>query len=152
MLDFLSHQLQLPFINLKHYKYIPQTVRLLPETVARRYRAIALDAPGEAVLVGMADPTDIFAYDGIARVLRRPLRRAVVRESDLLCTINMVYRRTEEITSLAEELSEELSETDFDLAHLAETSDVSSTGGETAAVAVRGRGAGERLGHPHRAR
>ncbi|MGE0080564.1 MAG: GspE/PulE family protein [Thiohalomonadaceae bacterium] len=125
LLDFLSRQLQLPFIDLKHYKYNPETVRLLPETVARRYRAITLDAAGDSVLVGMADPTDIFAYDEIARVLRRPVRQAVVRESDLLRTIDMVYRRTDEITSLAEELSEELSETDFDLAQLADTSDVS---------------------------
>jgi MSHA biogenesis protein MshE len=125
LLDFLSRQLQLPFIDLKHYKYSPETVRLLPETVARRYRVIALDASGESVLVGMADPTDIFAYDEIARVLRRPLREAVVRESDLLRTIDTVYRRTEEISSLAEELSEELSDTDFDLAQLAESTDVS---------------------------
>jgi MSHA biogenesis protein MshE len=125
LLDFLSRQLKLPFIDLKHYKYKPDTVRLLPETVARRYRAIALDDAGDSVLVGMADPTDIFAYDEIARVLKRPLREAVVRESDLLRTIDTVYRRTEEISSLAEELSEELSETDFDLAQLAESSDVS---------------------------
>ena len=124
LLEFLSRQLQIPFIDLKHYKYKPDTVRLIPETMARRFRIIALDDAQETVLVGMADPTDIFAYDELTRVLKRPIREAVVRESDLLRTIDAVYRRTEEITTLAEELSEELSGTDFDLATLAETSDV----------------------------
>jgi MSHA biogenesis protein MshE len=123
-LEFLSRQLQIPFIDLRHYKYKPDTVRLMPENIARRYRAIALDAGADAVLVGMADPTDIFAFDEISRVLKRPVRQAVVRESELLRTIDAVYRRTDEISTLAEELNEELSGTDFDLAQLAETSDV----------------------------
>lgn len=124
LMEFLSRQLQIPFIDLKHYKYKPETVRLVPETMARRYRIVVLDAAQETVLVGMADPTDIFAYDELARILKRPIREAVVREADLLRTIDQVYRRTEEITTLAEELSEELSETDFDLATLAQGSDV----------------------------
>lgn len=125
LLEFLSRQLQIPFIDLKHYKYKSDTVRLIPETVARRYRAIALDSNNDGVLVGMADPTDIFAYDELARVLKKSIRQAVVRESDLLKTIDQVYRRTEEISNLAEELSEELSETDFDIADLVNSADLS---------------------------
>src|SRR5512142_1666374 len=95
-LEFLSRQLQIPFIDLRHFKYKPEVVRLLPENLARRYRAIALDAAADSALVGMADPTDIFAYDEIARVLRRTVRQAVVRESELLRTVDAVYRRTDE--------------------------------------------------------
>ncbi|MCW9087995.1 MAG: GspE/PulE family protein [Gammaproteobacteria bacterium] len=125
LLEVLSRQLQLPFIELKHYKYHAETVRLLPETIARRYRAIVLAEQDDAVLVGMADPTDIFAYDEIARVVKRPVRLAVVREADLLKTIDTVYRRTDEISTLAEELSEELGSTDFDLEELLKTDDLS---------------------------
>lgn len=125
LLEFLSRQLQIPFIDLKHYKYKPDVVRLISETMARRYRVIVLDDAKDSALVGMADPTDIFAYDELSRILKRPVREAVVRESDLLRTIDLIYRRTEEISTLAEELSEELSSgADFDLATLAQTSDV----------------------------
>ena len=58
LLELLSRQLQVPFIELRHYKYNADTVRLLPETIARRYRAIALAEQDDAVLIGMADPTD----------------------------------------------------------------------------------------------
>lgn len=120
LLQFLADQLKIPFIDLKHYQFRPDTVRLLPETYARRYRAIVLSESDDRLLVGMADPTDIFAYDELGRLLKRPLKMALVRESDLLSTIDIVYRRTEEISSLAEELGEELSASDYDLAQLGE--------------------------------
>jgi len=124
MLDFLSRQLRIPFIDLKYYKYSADTVRLLPETHARRYRAISLDATGDDILVGMADPTDIFGYDEIANILKRPIRQALVREADLLKTIDTVYRRTQDISNFAEELGEELSANDFDISQLGEDADV----------------------------
>jgi MSHA biogenesis protein MshE len=108
LLQFLSQQLGVPYIDLKRYHYKPETVRLIPETHARRFRAIALEDTREVLLVGMADPTDIFGYDELARVLRRPIRLAVVKESDLLKTIDRVYRKTEEISGLALELEQEV--------------------------------------------
>lgn len=115
LLRFLSRQLRLPLVDLKHYRFEPETVRLLPETVARRYRAVVLEDRDAELLVGMADPTDLYAHDEIARRLARPVRAAIVRESELLATFDLVYRRTEEISLLAEELGQELSEGDFDL-------------------------------------
>lgn len=125
MLDILSHQLKLPYVDLKHFEYDPNTVRLIPETAARRYRAIALkETPDGGLLVGMSDPTDIFGYDELSKILKRSVQQAVVREVDLLTVIDNVYRRTQEITHLAEELYDELSETDFDLAQMGEAGDL----------------------------
>jgi MSHA biogenesis protein MshE len=122
LLTFLSQQLNIPYIDLRRYHYKPEVVRLIPETHARRFRAIALEDSRESLLVGMADPTDIFAYDELSRVLRRALRFAVVKESELLKTIDRVYRRTEEISDLAQELQQELSaQGGVDLVALAET-------------------------------
>lgn len=47
----------------------------------------------------------------------------MVRESELLSTIDLVYRRTEEIASLAEELEDELGDDAFDLADLSAESE-----------------------------
>jgi MSHA biogenesis protein MshE len=121
LLNLLSQQLSIPFIDLKRYNYKPETVRLIPETHARRFRAIALDDARGALLVGMADPTDIFAYDELTRVLRRPIRLAVVKEAELLKTVDRVYRKTEEITGLAQELEQELTAAGVDLGALAAT-------------------------------
>ncbi len=107
----LARQLQVPYINLKHFNIRPEVATRLPETLARRFRAIVLEDTGAFYRVGMADPTDLFAYDEINRVLKREIQLAVVAESLLLQTIDRVYRRTEEISGLALELGEELGET-----------------------------------------
>lgn len=109
MLELLSRQLSIPLIDLRSYRFDPVLVRKLPETLARRFRSIVLREEGSAYVVGMADPTDLFAYDEMARVLGREVRLALVREDDVLRTFDTVYRRTEEISSLAQELSEEVS-------------------------------------------
>ncbi|BAU47008.1 MSHA biogenesis protein MshE [Sulfurifustis variabilis] len=119
LLAFLAEQLKIPYIDLRRFHYKPETARLIPETLARRFRAISLQDTREGVLVGLADPTDIFAYDELSRALRRPLRLAVVKEADLLQTIDRVYRRTEEISGLALELEQELSSFSVDLGELA---------------------------------
>ncbi|MEX2524893.1 MAG: GspE/PulE family protein [Gammaproteobacteria bacterium] len=124
MLEVLSEQLKIPFVDLQHYKFNADTVKLIPEIQARRFRAIALANDDNGILVGMADPTDIFAYDELSRILNKPVRVAVVRESDLLKTIDLVYRKTDQISGYAEELSDELAESDIDLANLVSSADV----------------------------
>jgi len=119
ILELLSQQLDIPHIDIRHFRFDPETARRLPETHARRYRALPLSTNEDgSILVGMADPTDIFAFDEVSRLLSKTVRMGIVREADLLRTIDLVYRRTEEISNLAEELGEELSEGDYDLDQL----------------------------------
>lgn len=117
-LSFLSQQLQIPFIDLKRYQFDVALIQRLPENYARRHRAIVLQEKPQGLLVGMADPMDIFAFDEIERILQMPIQQAVVRESELLNTLDLVYRRTEDIATFAEELDEELTEGQFDLESL----------------------------------
>jgi MSHA biogenesis protein MshE len=108
LLTFLAQQLDIPFVDLRVPTLSREAVLKLPETHARRFRAIVVEDTGKDYLVGMIDPMDIFAIDELTRILGKPIRQAVVRESDLMSTVDRVYRRTEEITHLAEELHEDL--------------------------------------------
>ncbi|MBC8212810.1 MAG: MSHA biogenesis protein MshE, partial [Gammaproteobacteria bacterium] len=101
ILNLLSSQLSIPLIDLTNYSYSEEVVRTLSETVARRYRAIVLEDRANDYLVGMADPTDLYAVDEIQGKLSKTLSQAIVREEDLLETFDKVYRRTEEINALA---------------------------------------------------
>lgn len=125
LLNFLSRQLDVPFVQLRHFQFNNELVKKLPEAMARRFRSIVLAQQGDELLVGMADPLDIFAYDELVRVLKQPIKQAVVRESELLSTLDLVYRRTDEIASLAEELEDELGDDAFDLANLSAESESS---------------------------
>jgi len=124
MLQVLSTQLKIPFIDLLHFRFKAEVVKLIPEIQSRRFRAIALSQDDQGIVVGMADPTNIFAYDELSRVLNRPIRLAVVREVDLMKTIDTVYRKTDQISGFAEQLSDELAEGDIDLSAMLSNADV----------------------------
>jgi MSHA biogenesis protein MshE len=106
--EAISRQLNIPHVNLKQRNVNAELVRRLPETQARRFRAIVLEERPGGYLVGMADPTDLFAYDEIGRLLKRDIEAAVVGEAALLQTIDRVYRRTDQISGLARELERDV--------------------------------------------
>ena len=116
--EAISRQLNIPYINLKFYNFNQDVVRRLPEAQARRFRAIVLEDRRANCLVGMADPTDLFAYDELGRILARDLETAVVSEAMLLQTIDSVYRRTEEISGLAKELERDIGDAYVDFGQL----------------------------------
>lgn len=105
---FLAKQLNIPFLELNTYKIKPEVIRELPESLARRLKAIPLDRIKDGFLVAMTDPTDIVGYDEIARKLKKNIRVVIVRESELSRILDEVYRRTEEIASLVGELEQEI--------------------------------------------
>lgn len=123
LLTLLSDQLNIPFVDLKQFRFNSDLVQTLPETTARRYRVIILREDPDGLLLGMSDPTDIFGLDDLQRQLNKPLKPAVVRESDLLDVLDLVYSHASEIASLAGELEDELQESALDLTAVVDSVD-----------------------------
>ena len=98
--ETLANQLNISYINLKHFQINPELVRLLPESQARRFHAIVLEERNGLLVVGMADPTDLSAADEIAGIVERDIDIAVVTEGQLLESIDRGYWRTQETTGL----------------------------------------------------
>ena len=114
----LARQLNIPFVNLKQFIVEVNVARKLPENLARRFRALVLEERGGKYLVGMEDPTDLFAYDEIVRVLRKDVDLAVVTKTQLLQEIDRFYRKTEEIKGFARDLEQEIGEVAVDFGEL----------------------------------
>ena len=104
----LARQLRIPFVNLKTFPFRADVVRLLPESAARRFRALVLEDKGDNLLVALGDPLDLFAFDELTRLLKRPIAIAAVPESHLALAFDRLYRRTEEISGLARALEKDL--------------------------------------------
>ena len=100
----VARQLKITYLNLKNYNINLQLARTLPEMQARRFRSLLLEDKGSTYLVAMADPTDLFAYDEIARLLKRDIDPVLVNENQVLESLDRIYRRTDQITDLAREL------------------------------------------------
>lgn len=123
LLICLADYFHYPYIELNRYRIDADVVRILPEVSARRFRCIVLAEQPDGFLIGMSDPTDLMVIDDLQRQLKRPVLPAFVSESDLLSTLDSIYRRQDEIASIAGELEGELSESDFDISDLAAGSD-----------------------------
>ena len=115
---FLAKRLEIDYLELANIKLQSEIVKLLPEVQARRLRALVLKRDKDGLLVGMADPTDIFAHDELSRLLGKSVKIALVNETELLRTIDITYRRTDEINALAAEVKEELGEARIDIDQL----------------------------------
>ncbi len=124
-LKTLSNQLNIPYVDLKYYSFNPEFVSLLPESYARRFHCLVLTKDEKGLMVGMTDPQDVLAYDEISQQLKQPIHLALICEEDLQKIIDVAYRHSAQISSLAETLSIQMQETEYDIAQL--TNSASST-------------------------
>lgn len=124
LLATLSEHLNLPSIELRQFQLNNDIMMQLDEAIARRFHCLLLSEHKDGYLLAMADPLDLLAIDQAEKALKKNVYPAIVRESELLATLDIVYRNTNEIKSLADELNTELSDTDFDLESLGDTTDI----------------------------
>jgi MSHA biogenesis protein MshE len=121
LLKLLSEQLDIPYVDLSRFELNSDLIARLPETHARRHRALVLKETATGLLVGMGDPTDIFAYDELVRILKCDVQIACVKETDLLQNIDRMYQRADELRSLAHEVGQDIADNAFDLRTLSKS-------------------------------
>lgn len=111
MLMTLAEKIGIPFVDLIHHNIDKTLIDLLPANYARRFRSIILgkDKDGK-IIVGMANPLDLLTYDELISIIKQPISLVLVPESKVLSMIDMLYRRTDEITGFAQDLTEELTD------------------------------------------
>lgn len=104
----VASQLKIDFVNLKNYEISNEAFFKLNEVQARRYRAVILKETGNAFIVGMADPSDINAYDELSKILKKELTLVCVTEESLFFTIERIYRNKDNINVIAKELEQDI--------------------------------------------
>lgn len=113
ILNLLSSQLGYPIVDLSKVNLDVQVAKLLPEAYARKFRALVLAKAADGLDLAMLDPLDIMAIDELQRQLKSPLNLKLINEQDLLGALDIVYRRTEDISALAEELKDEFTGAEY---------------------------------------
>ncbi|MDH3327021.1 MAG: GspE/PulE family protein [Gammaproteobacteria bacterium] len=108
LLDLLSQQLDIPQVNLDDYKLSIEVSSKLPELQSRRLLAMVITQDRKKYVVAMADPSDIFAYDDITKYLDKPFEVVIAKQNALMAAMDMVFRRSSEMNSLAMQLENDL--------------------------------------------
>ncbi len=105
LLGFVARQLNLMLLDLNQIQIDKNAVKLLSEVYARRYRALVIEADDHEATVVLSDPADLDTQDAITHLLApREIQLAVAPHSQLLALYDQLYRRTEDIASLADQL------------------------------------------------
>ncbi len=63
--NFLSAQYRVPAVNLEDYELDPAVLKLVSKEVCDKHKCVPLSRSGNALIVAMADPTNLHAIDDI---------------------------------------------------------------------------------------
>ena len=121
----LAEQHGLDFIELGQIEIDDTAADLLPERLARRYRAVPVRFLAEdSALVAVADPTDVVASDDLKLALGLNVRFAVAESTDLDRTLTRIYRTEFDVEDSApiEDAEREAEEAELDIKESAATS------------------------------
>lgn len=99
----LAEQVGLEFVDLADRQIDPMVASLLPETLARRYRAIPIEERDGKLLVAMSDPANVYALDDIRAITSREVQPVVATAADVEAAIQKFSQLEGQVEQLAAE-------------------------------------------------
>ena len=102
----LAEQVGLEFVDLADYHIDPSSTMLLPEALARRYRAIPIGERDGKLLVAMSDPANVYALDDIRTITNRDVQPVVATAADVEQAIQKFAGMDGQVEALASQASE----------------------------------------------
>jgi type IV pilus assembly protein PilB len=106
----LAEQVGLEFVDLSDHRIDPVVAALLPEALARRYRAIPIGERDGKLLVAMSDPANVYALDDIRTMTGYDVQPVVATANDVEQTIAKFSGMGEQVEALASEAAESFEE------------------------------------------
>lgn len=106
----LAEQVGLEFVDLSEAQIDPAAAALLPETLARRYRALPIGERDGKLLVAMSDPANVYALDDIRAITNRDVQPVVATASDVEQAISRFSQLDGQVEQLASEAASALEE------------------------------------------
>jgi len=92
MIKFLEKHLKIPYVKLDANTRIdPKAVRLIPERMARNFKAIGIKVSKDKLQVAMADPFDIIAVDTLETRTKHGIDRWFSLPREVEAAINKYY-------------------------------------------------------------
>jgi len=89
--NFLSAQYHVPVVQLDEHDFDPEILKLVSRDVCEKQKIIPLFRSGSALVVAMADPTNLHAIDDIKFLTGSNVEPRVASESSILAAIERAY-------------------------------------------------------------
>jgi type IV pilus assembly protein PilB len=91
IVDTLEVQLGFPKVDLSKYEINTNVVTLIPESIVKKYKLIAIDKKDDSLVVAMVDPLNFFAIDDIKLYTKMGVIPCLATVSDVERAIERYY-------------------------------------------------------------
>lgn len=96
MMEALAEEIGVRYVDISNMEIDPTVVVLIPEEMARRHQIIAIDKIEEKLIVAMANPLDVFAYDELKIRLGFSIEAVLANSENITRALDEVFGVTEE--------------------------------------------------------
>jgi type IV pilus assembly protein PilB len=117
----LASQIGLHFVDLSDHQVDATAAALLPEQVARKYRALPIGYEDDKLVVAMADPANLFALDDIRTITGMDVQPVVATAADIESAIRKYSHFDESVETVASEASAAADDDVLELERLAQS-------------------------------
>ncbi|HET6826953.1 MAG TPA: ATPase, T2SS/T4P/T4SS family, partial [Amnibacterium sp.] len=116
-------QMNLPIVELADFPVDRAAIALVPAAICRRYEVLPVALEGQAILLAMVNPGNVFALDDVSAAARREVRPVIAERSDLLSALNKYHRADGEMSDLTVAIEEETISSSVEIAEEVQDSD-----------------------------
>lgn len=102
----ISERLGIPFMDLSDYLIDADVIKLVPESIAQRYKLIPLFKIGQTLTVAMADPQDINAMDQVRLKSGCEIDAVLATETDIKNAMDQYYGTSGGVEEVIKQMNE----------------------------------------------
>ena len=106
LIGFLSRQYGIPSITLVNLDVDPETLRLVPAHIAKKYDVLPVKRIGGTLTLAMSDPTNVFALDDIAFMTNLQILPVVAPQAAIRRALDRAYESSQPVSSMTDMMSE----------------------------------------------
>src|SRR5262245_15545746 len=106
LIGFLSRQYGIPSITLINIDVDPETLRLVPAHIAKKYEVLPVKRIGGTLTLAMSDPTNVFALDDIAFMTNLQILPVVAPQAAIRKVLDRAYDAAQSGSSMTDMMSE----------------------------------------------
>jgi type IV pilus assembly protein PilB len=108
LIEVLEFQLGIPHVVLAKHQIEPEVLALVQENLVKKYKVFPVEKNQNRLILGMIDPTDIFALDDLRLTLKMEIQPVIITEEDLNQAFNKYYGISSSVKEVFKDLDIEI--------------------------------------------
>ena len=105
MMQLLSEEIGVPFVDLEGKSFDPSIVALLSEEISRKHNLVTIGKKKEKLIVAMANPLDVYTHDEIRITTGYEIEPYLALNDDINKVLDSVYGITENLQQMIGEIA-----------------------------------------------